>query len=206
MSTCISPLNRFLISYITHPQPESDGSRSGSSLSLRNLTGPDGIQTGTNSQVQSPTHRRVHRSISATSTNPSRRASSGGETLRKRNKLSRYIGKRLKLVSQSQQVRDRPLPPQLPTERLLAQLRLRHLLQLQKDQQCKKRNVKKCLNFDRLFPCRSSNFKRQNTIDAATIKENTARLASQNQRPVSAQPKATIDSSKSLIWHGADSQ
>ena len=36
---------------------------------------------GANSQVQSPTHRRVHRSISATSTNPSRRASSGGETL-----------------------------------------------------------------------------------------------------------------------------
>lgn len=64
-------------------QPESDGSRSGSSLSLRNLTGPDAIPAGTNSQVQSPTHRRVHRSISATSTNPNRRASSGGETLRK---------------------------------------------------------------------------------------------------------------------------
>lgn len=64
-------------------QPESDGSRSGSSLSLRNLTGPDAAPPGTNSQVQSPTHRRVHRSISATSTNPSRRASSGGETLRK---------------------------------------------------------------------------------------------------------------------------
>jgi MAP/microtubule affinity-regulating kinase len=62
-------------------QPESDGSRSGSSLSLRNLTGPDAVSGG-NSQVQSPTHRRVHRSISATSTNPSRRASSGGETLR----------------------------------------------------------------------------------------------------------------------------
>lgn len=66
-------------------QPESDGSRSGSSLSLRNLTGPDAAQAGTNSQVQSPTHRRVHRSISATSTNPSRRASSGGETLSKFN-------------------------------------------------------------------------------------------------------------------------
>ena len=62
-------------------QPESDGSRSGSSLSLRILTGPDAIQAP-GSQVQSPTHRRVHRSISATSTNPSRRASSGGETLR----------------------------------------------------------------------------------------------------------------------------
>ncbi|KAL7012966.1 hypothetical protein ACKWTF_015120 [Chironomus riparius] len=61
--------------------PESDGSRSGSSLSLRNLTG-EAVPPGANSQVQSPTHRRVHRSISATSTNPSRRASSGGETLR----------------------------------------------------------------------------------------------------------------------------
>jgi len=39
------------------------------------------VPPGANSQVQSPTHRRVHRSISATSTNPSRRASSGGETL-----------------------------------------------------------------------------------------------------------------------------
>lgn len=41
----------------------------------------------------------------------------------------------------------------------------------------------------------SSNFKRQNTIDAATIKENTARLATQNQRPISAQPKSSADSS-----------
>lgn len=73
-------------------QPESDGSRSGSSLSLRNLTGPDAIQAGTNSQVQSPTHRRVHRSISATSTNPSRRASSGGETLRKFTKFAWQLG------------------------------------------------------------------------------------------------------------------
>lgn len=35
----------------------------------------------------------------------------------------------------------------------------------------------------------SSNFKRQNTIDSSSIKENSARLA-QNQRPASAQPKA----------------
>lgn len=39
-----------------------------------------------------------------------------------------------------------------------------------------------------LFIRRSSNFKRQNTIDSATIKENTARMGAQN-RPVSAQPK-----------------
>uniref|UniRef100_A0A1A9V2P5 Serine/threonine-protein kinase par-1 n=1 Tax=Glossina austeni TaxID=7395 RepID=A0A1A9V2P5_GLOAU len=35
----------------------------------------------------------------------------------------------------------------------------------------------------------SSNFKRQNTIDAATIKENTARLSAQSQRPASATHK-----------------
>ncbi|XP_039480114.1 serine/threonine-protein kinase MARK2-like isoform X13 [Drosophila santomea] len=40
-----------------------------------------------------------------------------------------------------------------------------------------------------------SNFKRQNTIDSATIKENTARLAAQNQRPASATQKmlTTVD-------------
>lgn len=37
--------------------------------------------------------------------------------------------------------------------------------------------------------CRSSNFKRQNTIDSASIKENTARLSAQNQRPASATHK-----------------
>ncbi|KAM7342689.1 par-1 isoform 7-T12 [Cochliomyia hominivorax] len=43
----------------------------------------------------------------------------------------------------------------------------------------------------------SSNFKRQNTIDSATIKENTARLSAQNQRPASATHKllATADTS-----------
>ncbi|XP_037917780.1 serine/threonine-protein kinase MARK2 isoform X13 [Hermetia illucens] len=60
--------------------PESDGSRSGSSLSLSNVTGNDGAAAG-NSSVQSPTHRGVIRSISASSTKPSRRASSGAETL-----------------------------------------------------------------------------------------------------------------------------
>lgn len=66
-------------------KPESDGSRSGSSLSLRNIAGNEtaagGGGSGTSS-VQSPTHRGVHRSISASSTKPSRRASSGAETLR----------------------------------------------------------------------------------------------------------------------------
>ncbi|XP_075166666.1 par-1 isoform X11 [Haematobia irritans] len=43
----------------------------------------------------------------------------------------------------------------------------------------------------------SSNFKRQNTIDSATIKENTARLSAQNQRPASATHKllTTADTS-----------
>jgi len=43
-----------------------------------------------------------------------------------------------------------------------------------------------------------SNFKRQNTIDSATIKENTARLAAQSQRPASATQKmlTTADTSK----------
>lgn len=76
-------LNLFLIL-----KPESDGSRSGSSLSLRNIAGNDaaaGGGGGATSSVQSPTHRGVHRSISASSTKPSRRASSGAETLREFN-------------------------------------------------------------------------------------------------------------------------
>lgn len=70
-------------------QPESDGSRSGSSLSLRNIPpqvssgGGGGSSGGTGGAVQSPSHRGVHRSISASNPKPSRRASSGGETLRK---------------------------------------------------------------------------------------------------------------------------
>ncbi|XP_066591488.1 serine/threonine-protein kinase MARK2-like isoform X18 [Prorops nasuta] len=68
--------------------PESDGSRSGSSLSLRNIppqvvsSGGAGSGGGTGGAVQSPSHRGVHRSISASNAKPSRRASSGGETLR----------------------------------------------------------------------------------------------------------------------------
>ncbi|KAF0300054.1 Serine/threonine-protein kinase MARK1 [Amphibalanus amphitrite] len=59
---------------------ESDGSQSGSSLSLRHLTGPAAGPPPTSRQ--SPPHHKVHRSISATSNSkPSRRASSGGETV-----------------------------------------------------------------------------------------------------------------------------
>jgi len=67
-----------LLAYF-HFQPESDGSRSGSSLSLRNI--PPAVTQG-NAQSPSHSHRGVHRSISATNAKPSRRASSGGETLR----------------------------------------------------------------------------------------------------------------------------
>lgn len=48
-----------------------------------------------------------------------------------------------------------------------------------------------------LHKCSSSNFKRQNTIDSSTIKENSARLA-QNQRPASAQPKAVSSNDSKL--------
>ncbi|XP_041675778.1 serine/threonine-protein kinase MARK2 isoform X11 [Drosophila eugracilis] len=44
-----------------------------------------------------------------------------------------------------------------------------------------------------------SNFKRQNTIDSATIKENTARLAAQNQRPASAIQKMLTTADTTLI-------
>lgn len=64
-------------------QPESDGSRSGSSLSLRAVQQSSGSTvTANSSSVPSPAHRTVHRSISATNSKPSRRASSGGETIR----------------------------------------------------------------------------------------------------------------------------
>ncbi|KAJ8922438.1 hypothetical protein NQ315_004385 [Exocentrus adspersus] len=114
--------------------PESDGSRSGSSLSLRNMTGQQ--QAAPQQTAQSPSHRGVHRSISATHAKPNRRASSGGETLR--------TGPQ----------------PQVPAT------------QTNNHQ--------------------TSGFKRQNTVDSATIKENSARL---NARPASAQPKTTTENS-----------
>lgn len=41
-----------------------------------------------------------------------------------------------------------------------------------------------------------SGFKRQNTVDSATIKENSARI---NARPASAQPKTTTENSEFII-------
>ncbi|XP_049863995.1 serine/threonine-protein kinase MARK2-like isoform X33 [Schistocerca gregaria] len=111
--------------------PESDGSRSGSSLSLRNI--PPAVTQG-NAQSPSHGHRGVHRSSSATNAKPSRRASSGGETLR--------------------------APTGTP-------------------------------NVSNHNHAPTSNFKRQNTVDSATIKENTARINSASAATRPAPPKNT---------------
>ncbi|KAH8398586.1 hypothetical protein KR222_005348 [Zaprionus bogoriensis] len=144
--------------------PESDGSRSGSSLSLRNIPGNDsGVNVGT-AAVQSPTHRGVHRSISASSTKPSRRASSGAETLR--------VG-----------------PANATTTVTPAAGGVG--------------SANPSNNYNTVGAAADrtsvgSNFKRQNTIDSATIKENTARLAAQNQRPASATQKMLTATDTSL--------
>ncbi|XP_043461258.1 serine/threonine-protein kinase MARK2-like isoform X5 [Leptopilina heterotoma] len=117
--------------------PESDGSRSGSSLSLRNIPpqvssgGGGGSGGGTGGAVQSPSHRGVHRSSSATNPKPSRRASSGGESLR-----------------------IAPSPGNTTNH-----------------------NHATTVTSGTVVGSGGSNFKRQNTVDAATIKENSARVA-----------------------------
>ncbi|XP_034139170.1 serine/threonine-protein kinase MARK2 isoform X19 [Drosophila guanche] len=135
--------------------PESDGSRSGSSLSLRNISGNDAGANVGSTGVQSPTHRGVHRSISASSTKPSRRASSGAETLR-----------------------TGPANAAVTVAAAAGAVGA----------------VNPSNNYNAAGTAADrasvgSNFKRQNTIDSATIKENTARLAAQNQRPASATQK-----------------
>ncbi|XP_044003526.1 serine/threonine-protein kinase MARK2-like isoform X3 [Aphidius gifuensis] len=128
--------------------PESDGSRSGSSLSLRNIppqvgsggggggggVGSGGSGGGTGATVQSPSHRGVHRSISASNAKPNRRASSGGETLR-----------------------GAPSPGNATNHN--------HATAVTSGGGGVTSTV-------------GSNFKRQNTVDAATIKENSARVSS----------------------------
>ncbi|XP_059047960.1 MAP/microtubule affinity-regulating kinase 3-like [Achroia grisella] len=129
--------------------PESDGSRSGSSLSLRTAVpapahhAPPAHAGNAHTGGGSPSHRGVQRSISA-SARPaaSRRASSGAEVLR----------------------------TQVGTTTTAAN------------------------NTTATSTTTTSNFKRQNTIDSASIKENTARIAqmqvqSGQTRPTSAQPK-----------------
>ncbi|KAM7342686.1 par-1 isoform 4-T9 [Cochliomyia hominivorax] len=144
--------------------PESDGSRSGSSLSLRNISGNDGTANSANASVQSPTHRGVHRSISASSTKPSRRASSGADTLR------------VAPGNTAGQVATTGTAGTVPSSTNYAIAGT--------GSSAERSSI-------------SSNFKRQNTIDSATIKENTARLSAQNQRPASATHKllATADTS-----------
>ncbi|XP_039480123.1 MAP/microtubule affinity-regulating kinase 3-like isoform X22 [Drosophila santomea] len=134
--------------------PESDGSRSGSSLSLRNISGNDA--NAGSASVQSPTHRGVHRSISASSTKPSRRASSGVGPTNAAATVAAAAGA-VGAVNPSNNYNAAGSAA------------------------------------DRASV--GSNFKRQNTIDSATIKENTARLAAQNQRPASATQKmlTTVD-------------
>ncbi|XP_011494248.1 PREDICTED: serine/threonine-protein kinase MARK2-like isoform X11 [Ceratosolen solmsi marchali] len=123
--------------------PESDGSRSGSSLSLRNIPpqvgsgGGGGSGAVTGGAVQSPSHRSVHRSISASNPKPNRRASSGGETLR-----------------------GAPSPGNTTNH-----------------------NHSTAVTGGTVAGSGVSNFKRQNTVDAATIKENTARAARESARP-----------------------
>ncbi|CAD7012451.1 unnamed protein product [Ceratitis capitata] len=137
--------------------PESDGSRSGSSLSLRNMGGNDAGAT-TNASAQSPTHRGVHRSISASNTKPSRRASSGAETLR--------VG-----PTNAATVAATAAPGAIN-----AAPSNNNYGGTGSGSSAERSSI-------------SSNFKRQNTIDSATIKENTARLAVQNHRPTSATQK-----------------
>ncbi|OAD59123.1 Serine/threonine-protein kinase MARK2, partial [Eufriesea mexicana] len=122
--------------------PESDGSRSGSSLSLRNIPpqagtggggggGGGGSGGGTGGAVQSPSHRGVHRSISASNPKPNRRVSSGLETHR-----------------------GAPSPGNATNH-----------------------NHATATTGVTVTGSSGSNFKRQNTVDSATIKENTARVS-----------------------------
>ncbi|XP_076635562.1 serine/threonine-protein kinase MARK2 isoform X3 [Colletes latitarsis] len=119
--------------------PESDGSRSGSSLSLRNIppqagsggSGGGGSGGGTGGAVQSPSHRGVHRSISASNPKPSRRVSSVIESLR-----------------------GAPSPGNATNH-----------------------NHATAATSGTVTGSGGSNFKRQNTVDAATIKENSARVS-----------------------------
>uniref|UniRef100_A0A0K8VKQ8 MAP/microtubule affinity-regulating kinase 3 n=1 Tax=Bactrocera latifrons TaxID=174628 RepID=A0A0K8VKQ8_BACLA len=138
--------------------PESDGSRSGSSLSLRNMGGND-AGANTNASAQSPTHRGVHRSISASNTKPSRRASSGAETLR--------VG------------------PTNAATNAVATAAPGAINAAPSNNNYGGTGSGSSAERSSI----SSNFKRQNTIDSATIKENTARLAVQNHRPTSATQK-----------------
>uniref|UniRef100_A0A182X092 non-specific serine/threonine protein kinase n=1 Tax=Anopheles quadriannulatus TaxID=34691 RepID=A0A182X092_ANOQN len=195
-------------------QSESDGSRSGSSLSLRNIAGNEGAAAG-NSQVQSPTHRGVHRSISASSTKPSRRASSGGETLR--------VGPTTAVAAAAAAAAvgaggggvgggggGGAVVGSMAaagggagtgtvvgggTGGGTANVTGNSVLAGATNNHSSGTGGSGGGASERTSI--SSNFKRQNTIDSATIKENTARLAAQNQRPASSitKPITSVDNS-----------
>ncbi|XP_059481478.1 serine/threonine-protein kinase MARK2-like isoform X5 [Neocloeon triangulifer] len=153
--------------------PESDGSRSGSSLSLRNIppAGATSTPGAPANSAQSPSHghRGVHRSISATNSKPSRRASSGGESLRES-------------PAGSKDSTAAAATPSGGAPALTPGTNHNH------------------------SAVTSSNFKRQNTVDSATIKENTARInsasaaASGTGRPSAA--KSTVSNIPSLDTSG----
>lgn len=180
--------------------PESDGSRSGSSLSLRNIAGNEGTAAG-NSQVQSPTHRGVHRSISASSTKPSRRASSGGETLRVGPTAAVAAaaaaagggvgggggGGGSSATGANSAAAGGASAASGPGAAAVNNTALSNNHSSGASSGASERTSV------------SSNFKRQNTIDSATIKENTARLAAQNQRPASSITKPITSADNSSI-------
>lgn len=181
--------------------PESDGSRSGSSLSLRNIAGNEGAATGS-SQVQSPTHRGVHRSISASSTKPGRRASSGGETLR--------VGPTAAVAAaaaaaggggvggggggggSSATGANSATAGGASAASGAGAAAVNNTALSNNHSSGASSGTSERTSV-------SSNFKRQNTIDSATIKENTARLVAQNQRPASSITKPITSADNSSI-------
>ncbi|KAJ8959367.1 hypothetical protein NQ318_022053 [Aromia moschata] len=95
--------------------PDSDGSRSGSSLSLRNMSGQQ--QAAPQPAAQSPSHRGVHRSISVTHAKPNRRG------LEWRLDLSlKYLP--LRLITTSQVLKDKIPSIVLPLRRIAPDLML----------------------------------------------------------------------------------
>ncbi|XP_058465614.1 serine/threonine-protein kinase MARK1-like isoform X5 [Malaya genurostris] len=173
--------------------PESDGSRSGSSLSLRNIAGNEGAAAG-NSQVQSPTHRGVHRSISASSTKPSRRASSGGETLRVGPAAA--VAAAAAAAGTGTGTGGGNVPGSNATGATVGTGSGAAAVNSNASTNNHSSGTSSGTS-ERTSV--SSNFKRQNTIDSATIKENTARLAAQNQRPASSITKPITSADNSSI-------
>lgn len=149
--------------------PESDGSRPGSSLSLRNIAGNEGA-AASYPQEQSPRYRGVHRSIiliSASSTKPIKRASSGSVTLR--------VGPTAAVTAAWWRWQQRDASAAIGSGPTAV------------DNSGSNNHSSKASSGISERMSVSSNFKRQK-------KENTARLAAQNQRPASSitKPLQTI--------------